>query len=81
MKNSEIQHIRKLFANVHEGLCEGDPPVSMNLQLSELYQVIKRLMDETSKTEDKTVRVQLATLEYTARKYKKELEDKLAVRN
>ena len=81
MKNSEIQGIRKLFADVNEGLCEGDPPVSMQLHLSELYRTIKLLMDETSKTEDKKVRVQIATLEYAARQYKKELEEKLAVRN
>ncbi|MBA7611475.1 hypothetical protein ES703_18699 [subsurface metagenome] len=42
MKKAEIERINNFLNDVQEGLCEGDEPASMHLQLSELYKVITK---------------------------------------
>ena len=50
----------------------------MQMQLTELYRVIRLLMDETFKAQDQVL---LASLEYRARWYKQTLEERLGVRD
>lgn len=66
MEKAEIRQISDFLYDVNEGLCEGDEVVTMQLQLTELYRVIKRLMDATFETKDQRLKVRLATLEYKA---------------
>jgi len=53
----------------------------MQRQLTELYQAIKLLMDETCQAQDQRLKVLLASLEYRARQCKQVLEERLGVRN
>jgi len=46
MEKAEIKQISDFLYDVYEGLCEGDEPVTMQLQLTELYRVIERLIIE-----------------------------------
>ena len=53
---------------MEEGLYEWDyRGIATQGQLTELYDIIKRLMDATYQAEDEKIRVLLATLEYKAR--------------
>ena len=81
MEKAEIKRINDFLNDVQEGLCEGDEPAAMHLQLSELYKVIKRLMGETFKAKNQKLKIALALLEKRAREYKQEIEKRLAVRN
>ena len=81
MEKAEIKQISDFLADVYNGICEIDPPYIQQMQLNELYRVIKRLMDETSKTKDQGLKVLLATLELKARECKEHIEQRLAVRN
>jgi hypothetical protein len=81
MEKAEIKQISDFLSDVHEGICEPDPPYIQQMQLNELYRVIKRLMDATYETKDQRLKVRLATLEYKARICKQRIEAILAVRN
>ena len=81
MKKAEIKRIAEFLSDVYEGICEWDERTTMELQLTELYDVIKRLMDATFETKDQRLKPLLATLEMKARKCKQEIERRLAVRN
>ena len=81
MEQAEVDEIRDFLSDVYEGICEDDGPRAMQLHLTELYRVIKLLMDETFKTKDQELRVILASLEYNARRCKQIIEERLAVRN
>ena len=81
MKKAEIKQIDYFLTDVYEGLCEGDEPIAMQIQLEELYRVIERLMEATFKTKNRDKKVVLALLEKRAREYKAEIESRLAVRN
>lgn len=81
MNKAEIKRIADFLSDVHEGICEQDEAIPMNLYLGELYKVIQTLMDETFNTKDQELKVLLATLEYKARKCKQHIEARLAVRN
>ncbi len=81
MDKAEVKAIADFLNDAHEGICEGDEYTAMRLHLTELYRVIKRLMDETFKTEDQSLKVLLASLEYRARQYRQTLEEQLGVRN
>ena len=81
MTKTEIDQIKSIIADVHEALCEGDNPKTLPFHLTELYRNIKMLMDETAKTNDQDMKVELASLEYAARKQKSAIEERLAVRN
>ena len=67
MDKVEIKQISEFLSDVYEGICEQDPPHIQQMQLNELYRVIKKLMDETFKTNDQRLKVLLASLEYKAR--------------
>ena len=81
MEKAEIKRMNNFLNDVHEGLCEGDETATMQLQLTELYKVIKTLMDETFKAKDQQLKIALALLEKRAREYKQEIERRPAVRN
>lgn len=81
MEKEEIKQIGEFLSDVHEGICEQDEPHIQQLQLNELYRVIKRLMDTTFETKDQGKKVLLASLEYKARQYKEQIEKRLAIRN
>ena len=81
MDKAEVQQIGDFLNDVHEGLCEGAEEAMMLLHLTELYRVIKRLMDATGATQDQELKVLLAGLEYEARLRKQEIEARLGVRN
>ena len=53
MKKAEIKAIGDFLSDVYEGICEGDETTTMQQQLTELYRVIKRLMDLTSKAPER----------------------------
>ncbi len=53
MKQAEIKAIGDFLSDVYEGICEGDETTTMQQQLTELYRVIKRLMDLTSKAPER----------------------------
>ena len=78
MEKAEIDQIKSLIADVHEGLCEGE--VSQ-YELTQLYDAIKRLMDATFQAKDEGMKTALACLEYAARRQKKLLEERLALTN
>lgn len=81
MTKTEIDQIKSLIADVHEALSEGDNPKTLPLHLTELCRVIRLLMDEKADTDDQDRIVALSTLEYAARKQKRAIEERLAVRN
>jgi hypothetical protein len=81
MDKAEVKQIADFLNEVHEGICEGDEEATMRLYLTELYRVIKRLMDATFAAQDQDLKVLLASLEYTARQYKHQIEERLGVRN
>ena len=80
MEKAEIKAIGDFLSDVYEGICEEDSPDTQRLQLTELYKVIKRLMDLTSKAPEREKQF-FAMLEYNARQYKNIIEARLAVRN
>lgn len=59
----------------------GGEPATMQLQLTELYKVIKTLMDETFKAKERQLKIALALLEKRARGYKQEIERILTMKN
>ncbi|HUU19736.1 MAG TPA: hypothetical protein VMW72_21475 [Sedimentisphaerales bacterium] len=81
MEKPEIKRINAFLNDVQETICEQDPPHVLQLQLNELYRVIKTLMDETFKAKDQKLKIVLALLEKRAREYKQEIEERLATRN
>jgi len=82
MQKAEIKSIADYLKDLEEGLYEWDyRGITTQGQLTELYRIIKRLMDATYETKDQQLKPLLATLEYKARKYKKCIERRLAVRN
>jgi len=81
MDKAEVKQIADFLIEVHEDLCEGEGEAAMRLHMTELYQVIQRLMDETFKARDQELKVLLAGLEYEARLRKQEIEGRLAIRN
>ena len=82
MKKAEIKQIADYLKDLEEGLYEWDyRGITTQGHLTELYRIIKRLMDATFKTKDQQLKLLLATLEYKARKCKQCIERRLAVRN
>lgn len=82
MEKVEIKHIADYLKDLEEGLYEWDyRGITTQRQLTELYDIIKTLMDATFKTKDQQLKVLLATLEMKARKCKECIERRLAVRN
>lgn len=81
MDKTEVKQIADFLSEVHEGLCEGDGDVSLRLYLTELYRVIRRLMDTTFAAQGQDLKALLAILEKRSRKYKQQIEGRLGVRN
>jgi hypothetical protein len=82
MEMAEIKSIAEYLIDLEEGLYEWDyRGLTTQGQLTELYRIIKRLMDATFETTDQKLKVLLATLEYKARKCKQCIETKTGVRN
>ena len=81
MSPKEIKCIEPLLSDVSRGLCEANEPITMNVRLDELYEVIRRLMDATFKATDTEMKVKLTHLEYRARQYRQMIQDRLAVNN
>jgi hypothetical protein len=81
MDKAEIKQVADFLNDVYEGLCEGDEEAAIRLHLTELYRVIKRLMDATFVAQDQDLKVLLASLEYRARWYKQQIKERLGVRN
>jgi hypothetical protein len=75
------RRLADFLSDVYEGICEGDDVTTMQMQLTELYRVIRLLMNETFKAQDQDVNVLLASLEYRARPCKQTLEERLGARN
>lgn len=69
MERGQIKQIADYVKDLEEGLVEWDyDHTAMQTELPYLYQIIKRLMDATYKTDDQKLKPLLATLEYKARK-------------
>lgn len=81
MDTPEVQQTVAFLNDIQEGLCEADETVTMQSQLTELYRIIKKLMDATAATNDQDEKAFFATLEYRARQYKQQLEERLGTRN
>jgi hypothetical protein len=60
---AEVKQIADFLNDVYEGICECDDVTTMQMQLTELYRVIRLLMDETFKAQDQDLKVLLASLE------------------
>jgi len=73
MEKSEIKRISDFLSDVYEGVCE-DHSAAVQLYLTELYRLIKFLMDETFRTKNQWQKVILASLEYKARRCKQIVE-------
>jgi len=82
MERAEIKRIAEYLKDLEEGLYEWDyRGITTQGQLTELYRIIKLLMDATFETKDQQLKPLLATLEMKARKCKQCIERRLAVRN
>lgn len=82
MKKAEIKQIGAYLKDLEEGLVEWDyRGITTQGHLTELYRIIKLLMDATFKTKDQQLKPLLATLEYKARKCKQCIESRTGVRN
>ena len=82
MEKVEIKQIADYLKDLEEGLYEWDyRGITTQGQLTELYRIIKRLMDATYETKDQQLKPLLATLEYKARKCKQCIEARTGVRN
>ena len=82
MENAEIKAIADYLKGLEEGLYEWDyRGITTQGQLTELYRIIKRLMDATFETKDQKLKPLLAALEYKARKCKLCIEARTGVRN
>ncbi len=69
MERAEIKSIADYLKDLEEGLYEWDyRGITTQGQLTELYRIVKRLMDATYETKDQELKPLLATLEYKARK-------------
>lgn len=81
MEKAEIKQITAYLNDLEEGLYEWDyRGITTQGQLTELYRIIKRLMDATFEA-NQELKPLLATLEYKARKYKQCIEVRTGVRN
>ena len=67
---AEIKRVNDFLNDVKEGLFEGNEIATMQLQLTELYEVIRTLEDKTFKTNDPKLKFTFTFLEKRAREYK-----------
>jgi len=81
MDKAEIQQVASFLSDVRESLFRRRGEAALRLHLTELYRVIRRLVDANRATESQTVKVLLKHLALKARRYEREIERRLAVRN
>ena len=82
MDNTQIKQIGDYLKNLENRLnSQVFTPTSFQIELPKLYQTIKLLMNETSKTKDKKLKRLLAYMELRLRKCKKVIEERLGVKN
>jgi hypothetical protein len=82
MEMNKIKQVADYFKELEEVLFEWDyDHIAMKVELPYLYQVIKRLMDATFKTDDQKLKPLLVAIEHKARKCKECIEARLAVKN
>ena len=82
MEKAKIKEIGDYLKELEEGLVEPVyNPASLQLQLPKLYKTIELLMNETFKTKDQELKPILAYMEVRLRECKKEIEERLGVRN
>ena len=82
MEKAEIKSVAEYLKDLEEGLYEWDYRGLTTLgHLTNLYDIIQRLMDVTFETTDQELKVLLAYLNMKANKCKECIERRLAVRN
>ena len=81
MDKREIMQVASFLSDVRESLFRRRSEAVLRLHLTKLYEVIRRLAEARSATENQTVKVLLRHLWLKARRYQRELERRLAVRN
>ena len=81
INKTEIKRINDFLNDVQEGIFKGDEFATMQIQLTELYTVIKTLTEEIAKVDDQKIKTELAQLQKRAWGYKQEIERILAVRD
>ena len=82
MNKAEIKQIAEYIKDLEEGLYEWDyTDETAEYHLTQVRQVIKRLMDATFESEDQIEKQLLATLNLKAHKCKECIERRNAVRN
>jgi hypothetical protein len=77
MDKHELKSIQGFLSVVGEGLGTGQDGVALPDRLSELSRIIQRLMRERLGTGSLRAKVQMATLERRARRYKRRIEASL----
>ena len=77
MDKQELKAIQGFLAAVGAGLGGDDVGVALRDRLAELSRIIQRLMNARLGGGTLKARVQMATLERTARRYKRQIEAKL----
>jgi hypothetical protein len=78
MDKQELKAIQVFLAAVGEGLGPAPDGVALPDRLAELSRIIQRLMNARHGTGTLRARVQMATLERKARRYKREIEARLS---
>ena len=81
MNEMQIRQTNVFLSGVYEGLCKGNDRPAMQFQLTQLYGIIRNLMEATFIAKSHEIRVLLAMMESRARQYLSALEIRLAVRN
>jgi len=78
MDKQELKTIQGFLVTVGTGLSGDDAGVALRDRLAELSRIIQRLMNARLGGGTLKARVQMATLERKARRYKREIEAKLS---
>jgi len=82
MDRTKIKQIADYLKDLEEGLVELDYRGTLTLgDLNRLYVIITDLMQATFETDDRQLKLLLASLEYKARKCKHCIEGLLAIKN
>lgn len=78
MDKHELKAIQGFLSAVGESLERGRNGMSFSDRLSELYRIIQRLMSARLGTGSLRAKVHMATLERTARRYRRQIEASLS---
>jgi hypothetical protein len=66
MEKPETKRINNFLSDIYESFCK-DRSAAIQLHLTELYRIIKLLMDETFRTKDQRQKVILPSTDYKTR--------------